>query len=320
MTLTQLNKTLQEIASTTYQSYTLRLLLATLMSGGKLMQAAALNAIGLNAFLAKFSTLTPEEATPIVMFFIFINMLVTGATRISELYNYFLPAQIKLPPIYLTAELISESSNFPEGYLLCLEDEILYKKDNAAAESKIVVLGAEDQQLLQLLIQAIHEKDPLSNSDFMADGDPYRLIDKILTAEHLVLFKHLNVARPLLIHRTLTASRLYAILYVICCCSVPIASINSYLLGNYFVAQFTRSIEKNVQLSIGLFVLLCSTVSYLNFNLPKMKKGIQNLCLSIDEGLLTGNYGIPKKAMELTIALTFFGIIANVGLAIFYRH
>ncbi len=302
-------------------SYLLRVLLASFFSGGKIIQSAGLNVIGVNSLLVRFTHFNATASIPIMLFFMMIDVLATGATRAPKIYHYFLPQKKALTALYASALDFSETDDLADSadidlrgcFVFSLRDQKLYRIDRNNRSQRATSLSRHDQQLLEELHLAIsNHLVGNQEEDILSAGNAHSLLVDALSVELLALFIAKRNAAASLPYGVIARS-VYYVFYTLCCLSVPFSLLNGYVSGYSLTDTADSTLVESVKITLGVLVAISAIVSYLNFNLAKMHEGVKAFCQSLDDGLVKGNFGIPKKAMLITLMSTVLGILSGIG-------
>ena len=315
MPLSTLSDTLKKAIDDAFHFYLFRVAVATLCSIGKIGQTAGLNVIGINALFTLYPVKNTDYVKALVMISIVADILSISGTRIPKVYNYFLKGNEPLPSIYLTTQYpLDETLPSTKSYLLSLTDNKLYKLGMTQDEDEEIVLNADGQVLLLNFRLAIDNHFHETAASLFPEEKTYRLLEPALFSEHLRLLDQTNRVSA---YETITAAIIFRTFYLMCQLSIPISALYAYLLGVSLCQNFYPKLDTHSQITVGTYVSVSATVSYLLFNLPKMHQGVSLFAKSLDGGLSHGDFGIPKMALTITLLLTVCGIISTVGLSYF---
>ena len=309
-------KTYQDIHYCPY----LRWLPAFFFSTGKIIQSAGQTVVGVNATLTYLSSSNAFVNMTIAIFLMLVNVAVNSLTRAPKIYRYFLRHKI-----YLASELpLIDTLGWHDGYALSLADNKLYQRGYNPDALKNIDLTTKGLTLLSEFQTSLGESSLVleSSGTLLLPGQSQRFISPDLTAQHFSLFS------TLLSHKAKSSSYSLAFtpwldkcLYFACALSILPVSMSAYLSTLSLIEVFCPRLNLTLQIIIGYTVTLCSFVSYANFNAPKMQEGVSAFCQSIDDGFgPKKNFGLPKKALALTLITTFFGTISGAGMVFFLTN
>lgn len=303
------NHFLENYSDTILYSSHLRYLPAILFTLGKLFQAAGQNMLGVNKTSEAYG-FNENLRLGLIVTLTTINVWINVSTRATKIFEYFL-----LPKIYFTPDISNFKSagkhNSINGYIvthtipknntLC----VYHCSNNEYRYIKLNFTGNKILNSLKIRILALYDaKSPQSPLNFSAND--------------------LGLFTGALDHETRPdtqwlwqSNSIYYAFYFMCSFSTIFSSMTAYLSSITLTNLFHPSLPEIAKIIIGSYVVTCCTVAYVTFNLAMMQKSVTNFCQSLNDGLTTGDFGIPVKAMNRTILYSIPGIAAGAGMAYF---
>ncbi len=306
-----------QIPNYVYYNAYLRYALACTFVVGKIIQAAGQNIIGVTKSLAMVPGINPWSVTVITALLTLINVGVNLSTRAHSIFK-----GLALNQIYLVENLNTDFiDKVPKGSYVVVSSEpgALYKKNN---DTEMLSLGLS--KVGESTFFAFREKlDTYFREKTYPDSQSPYLITYELAShipDALALFSQtLNNQSQENAYESNSAWSTFVFCYSICCVSTVFAALNAYLSGVTLVDNFFPETPEKEQIPVGFFVLICSTMSYLFFNLAKMYTNVSVFCDGIDAGL-SSNFDlilvadqseIPKDAARGKVYISDLSAVEN---------
>lgn len=296
-----------------YYNGTLRYVPATIFSLGKIAQAAGQDILGINKILEDFGSTNPYVNDGLLAFLVSINLFITISTRADKIFEYCLLAKV-----YWVEDLsaIEAHVDISKSYVLDARTQRLYKVDIEPSKRNEVSLSAAGKALLNALFDRIQTE--LLESDL---GVRPWLVSEAFNAQY-----HSQLS-DILRHHSFPedwqwpAKRTFDVLYIFCAISTFFAGMAAYLSGvtlaQLINVKINAKLGNGYLVAMGTYVAVCAVMAYLSFNLDTMRRFVTRFCSSLNEGLHKGDYGIPVRVMQWTVAMTFLGVFASAGMAYF---
>lgn len=296
-----------------------QIFLATIFSVGKISQTAGLNVIGITAIFTKFPTNIDYLPIVVTIICVIADILTTSATRVPKIYEFFLNSKFHFADVYLVNEYpLPQAVNLSNGYILCSENITLHKITTSTVEAEEIPLNIANKHKLDTLLRDLSQQLLLgTDTNSFPDEQPYRFISDRLSDQQVEWLHEVTQPAYIPSYDTTTATVVHHFCYTMSQLSVPISFIQAYLSGINFVEFiFQTELDITAQYGIGVSIGLSATLSYVLFNLPKMRDGVTAFAKGLDNILTQRkSIGIPNKTIVITLLTVTAGIIAYFGLS-----
>ena len=289
------------LLSTRY-NYSLNFSIATLLALLKLAQAAGQVLFGMQKTLEQYHIDQNDPAIEMLLVtVIFNNVLINAATRVNPIYNYFLP-----PKIYKLKNKSELSSRITDGHIFFDDEPDYFYKAKGAYYPlvKIIQTSSADEQddMFGTFRDSISTYE---NRIYSQSLDPRgsELFDK---------FKRHKIEQTS--YDTGVVDIFYRVSLIDVFASTIFSAMSAFLSAYTLMMFFFPGLQMTWLSLCACTVMMGSIVSYLNFNLSKMREGVKAFADSFQE-YWNDELIIPVRAMSITLPAVFFGVLSGLGMS-----